>query len=160
MAVKWTPTIREQLITRLQLMKMLNISDATERRNRQGGHNWPAHILVGNRVRYRESEVLVWVEEQKRQQRHRNFLSCADQRDDFAAWLAHGVSQRWCGPPVCSTHDGIPSTDDEDQNAEAGGDPCIHIIRPYVDAAECQAVEDNHAPSVWRKRQIELAGEA
>jgi hypothetical protein len=68
-------------------------------------------------------------------------------------WLDLGLEQRWCGPPVCTTHDGIPSTEAEDAEFEEG-DPCISMIRPYVDAEEADAVEANHAPSVWRKPRV------
>ncbi len=34
---------------------------------------------------------------------------------DFNHWLAYGIEQGFCGPPVCTTHDGIPSTREEDE---------------------------------------------
>lgn len=46
---------------------------------------------------------------------------------------------------------GIPATDDEMNEFEEGGDPCIHVIRPYRDDEERLAVEAAHSPSVWRK---------
>ena len=67
----------------------------------------------------------------------------------FAEWLQYGLTQGWAGPPVCYTHDGIPSTKDEDEEFETG-DPCIHVLRLYEDETVKQAVEENHAPSVWR----------
>jgi hypothetical protein len=54
---------------------------------------------------------------------------------------------------VCSTHDGIPTTPEDDEEWELGGDPCTHVIRPYVDEAERAAVEENFAPAKWRKTE-------
>lgn len=68
-----------------------------------------------------------------------------------AQWLELGIKQGWCSPPVCAQHDGWPTTEAEDLEMEEGFDPCIHIIRPYRDEDEKNAVERNHSPSVWRK---------
>jgi hypothetical protein len=65
----------------------------------------------------------------------------------FDEWLQHGLTQGWVGPAVCSTHDGIPTTAEEDENYD---DACIHVLRLYEDETTKLAVEDNHAPSVWR----------
>lgn len=65
----------------------------------------------------------------------------------FDEWLQYGLSQGWNGPAVCSTHDGIPTTAEEDENYD---DVCVHVIRLYEDEATKLAVEKNHAPSVWR----------
>jgi hypothetical protein len=56
----------------------------------------------------------------------------------------------WCGPAVCSTHDGLPTSEPEDAEFEDGGDPCIHVIRLYEDSTHKEAVEANHSPSTWR----------
>jgi hypothetical protein len=64
-------------------------------------------------------------------------------------WLDYGRQQGWCGPVVCITHDGTPTTEQEDVEFEES-DPCIAMIRPYVDDEEKAAVEANHPPSVWR----------
>ncbi len=64
-------------------------------------------------------------------------------------WLAEGIKAGWCGPPVCSTHDGIPTTLEEDELWETE-DPCTFVIRPYASAMERGQVEANHLPSVWR----------
>ena len=67
----------------------------------------------------------------------------------FNEWLQEGISLGFCGPAVCSTHDGVPTSADEDEEFETG-DPCIHVLRLYEDETVKQAVEENHAPSVWR----------
>lgn len=69
---------------------------------------------------------------------------------EFEEWLAYGIEKGWTSPAVCSTHDGIPSTHEEDEEFE-NGDPCLHILRLYESPEVKAAVEENHAPSVWRK---------
>jgi hypothetical protein len=71
--------------------------------------------------------------------------------DKFNEWLAYGMSMNWAGPPVCETHDGTPTTIDEDDIFEEGGDPCLHIIRLYDSKEQRLAVEFNHSPTGWRK---------
>lgn len=68
---------------------------------------------------------------------------------EFEEWLQIGITEGFCGPAVCYTHDGLPTTIAEDEEFESG-DPCIHIIRLYEDATIKQGVEVNHSPSVWR----------
>ena len=63
-----------------------------------------------------------------------------------------GMARGWCGPPVCATHDGLPTTPAEDAECEDGGDPCLHVIRPYHDAQERADIEAHHPPSLWRAR--------
>lgn len=71
---------------------------------------------------------------------------------DFEVWLNYGIVNKWCGPAVCATHDGMPTTDSEDEAMwEDGDDICIHIIRLYPDSETADAVEVNHHPSQWRK---------
>lgn len=69
----------------------------------------------------------------------------------FDEWAQIGVAKGWCGPPVCSTHDGIPTSAGEDEVFDDGDDPCVHIIRLYEDDYVRHSVEKNHSPSVWRK---------
>jgi hypothetical protein len=68
---------------------------------------------------------------------------------DYDTWIRQGMAHGWCGPSVCFTHDGVPSTLDEDLEY-VEGEPCLHIIRLYEDADTKAAVEANHSPSVWR----------
>lgn len=74
---------------------------------------------------------------------------------NFGTWLAAGIAAGYCGPAVCETHDGTPTTNDEDKQFEDGYDPCIYILRlypvPATRDATRDAVEANHSPSVWRK---------
>ena len=67
----------------------------------------------------------------------------------FDEWLKVGFDAGFCGPSICITHDGLPTTADED-NELAEFDPCVHIIRLYEDVDTKTAVEENHAPSMWR----------
>jgi hypothetical protein len=68
----------------------------------------------------------------------------------FDEWMKFGIEKGWAGPPVCSTHDGIPESEDEENMWSEGEDPCIHIVRLYADEDEKKAIEENHSPSQWR----------
>ena len=70
----------------------------------------------------------------------------------FDEWLQIGIAKAWCGAAVCSTHDGIPSSAQEDEEFDDGYDPCLHVIRLYENDYVRDAVEENHSPSKWRKR--------
>jgi hypothetical protein len=71
----------------------------------------------------------------------------------FDKWLKKGLDNNWCGPAVCYTHDGLPTSEAEDEDFEYGGDPCLHIIRLYEDEDQKKSVEFNHSASVWRIRR-------
>jgi len=68
---------------------------------------------------------------------------------EFDDWLQIGWVNGWCSPPCCSTHDGVPTSDAEDEEFE-DGDPCIHVLRLYADAAERDAVTSAGGPVQWR----------
>lgn len=70
---------------------------------------------------------------------------------DYSEWLQIGLENSWCGPVVCSTHDGTPTTEVEEDNFYSGDDPCIWIVRLYEGPMERQLVEANHSPSLWRR---------
>lgn len=44
-------------------------------------------------------------------------------------WIQLGVDKGWCSKPTCATHDGVPNTDEEDEEWDAGHDPCQHVLR-------------------------------
>lgn len=46
-----------------------------------------------------------------------------------AEWLELGQKLGYCTDYTCATHDGIPTTEEEDEEWEAGGDPCQPIVR-------------------------------
>jgi hypothetical protein len=51
----------------------------------------------------------------------------------FQEWLEIGMDLGYCSEPVCNTHDGLPSTPEEDEMWEDGGDPCVPAVRLYPD---------------------------
>lgn len=67
----------------------------------------------------------------------------------FDDWLAIGREHGFCSPPVCSTHDGVPMSDEETAQWDDGDDPCTHILRLYADEWMMEEVEKN-VPQ-WRK---------
>lgn len=60
-------------------------------------------------------------------------------------WMRYGWERRWCGPPVCSTCDGVPFTEDEVEAAD-----CVYVLRLYQEPGEAEVVEAEHSPSQWR----------
>lgn len=49
---------------------------------------------------------------------------------EFDIWLENGINRGWITPPFCNTHDGDPyMTDEEAQEWEDGGDPCLVVIK-------------------------------
>lgn len=48
-------------------------------------------------------------------------------------WLEMGIKNGWCSEPACNTHDGLPSTDEEDKEWEEGHDPCVVAVRVYME---------------------------
>ena len=68
----------------------------------------------------------------------------------FEEWMHYGMLQGWTGPAVCYTHDGLPLSEEEQDEFEEG-DPCINILRLYNDPAHKAAVEKEHSPSLWRR---------
>ena len=73
---------------------------------------------------------------------------------DFDEWITYGIKKGWCGPPVCSTHDGLPMSEQEDTEFGEGQDPCVHIVRMYDDIDMKKEIENNHSPSQWRNSYI------
>lgn len=50
--------------------------------------------------------------------------------EDFDEWLVAGIAKGWISNPFCNTHDGDPyMTEEEEQEWEAGGDPCQHVLK-------------------------------
>lgn len=47
-------------------------------------------------------------------------------------WLQIGIINGFCSETFCFTHDGPPTTPEEEQEYEDGGDPCIHGVRLNV----------------------------
>jgi hypothetical protein len=78
-------------------------------------------------------------------------VEAAPQDMAFNDWMAYGIRKGWCGAPVCSTHDGIPMSESEnDEWFEKGNDICVHIVRMYDGPENKAAVEREHGPSNWR----------
>ena len=72
----------------------------------------------------------------------------------FDEWIKFGYDMGYCSPPVCSTHDGVPSTALEDEIWEQGDDPCLHVVRLYNGIEEKKSVEANYSPATWRATEL------
>ena len=73
---------------------------------------------------------------------------------NFDEWIKIGYDLGYCSPPVCSVHDGPPTTATEDEQWEEGEDPCLHIVRLYNNIEEKKSVEANYAPASWRASNL------
>jgi len=73
---------------------------------------------------------------------------------EFDEWMSYGVNKGWCGPPVCTTHDGLPMSEQEDTEFKEGQDPCIHVVRMYDGIEMKKEIEEYHSPSQWRNSYI------
>jgi hypothetical protein len=65
-------------------------------------------------------------------------------------WLKYGWDKGFCTAPVCSTHDGVPSSRVEEEMLYDGDDVCVHVVRLYADQQERQEVEENDSAVSWR----------
>lgn len=74
----------------------------------------------------------------------------------FDEWMRIGITNRWCGPPVCYTHDGLPATNGEEEMWADGDEPCIHIVRMYESAEHADLVEEAHSPTNWRNHYTQV----
>lgn len=48
---------------------------------------------------------------------------------DFREWYEKGIASGYIAEPVCYFHDALPMTSDEEAEVDAGGDPCMNVIR-------------------------------
>lgn len=46
-----------------------------------------------------------------------------------AEWIEFGIVKGWCSETFCVTHDGIVMTEAEEDEWEAGFDPCHPAVR-------------------------------
>lgn len=52
--------------------------------------------------------------------------------DEFVDWLNIGTEKGWVSGPVCATHNGLPNTEEEENEWEEGYDPCVIGLRVWV----------------------------
>lgn len=67
---------------------------------------------------------------------------------NFDEWLKIGIDNRWCLPPTCATHDGIPMNEEEQENDEYD-DICITAMR-ICDPVDWASIYDNTPAMKWR----------
>ena len=63
--------------------------------------------------------------------------------ESFDEWLRYGYNKGWCGPDVCYSYDGLPSSVEDDAACDDGGDRCVYIIRLYEDWTVKASVEED-----------------
>jgi hypothetical protein len=73
---------------------------------------------------------------------------------NFDEWIKMGYDLGYCTPPVCATHDGVPSTATEDEQWDQGDEACIHVVRVHNTIEEKKSVEANYSPATWRATEL------
>ncbi len=59
-------------------------------------------------------------------------------------WLDYGRQRNFISEAVCDTHDGVPLSETERDQWEAGDEPCIHVVRIYENPEQkMEAEKDN-----------------
>lgn len=49
---------------------------------------------------------------------------------EFEIWFNNGIERGWITEPFCNTHEGDPyMTEEEAQEWEEGGDPCLVVVK-------------------------------
>ena len=48
-------------------------------------------------------------------------------------WLELGIAAGYCTEPECQTHNQVALTSDEAEYFEDGGDPCIPVVRLWLE---------------------------
>ena len=49
-------------------------------------------------------------------------------------WIEYGQEKGFCSAPTCDTHEGLPLSDPEVEEFDAGNDPCVLGVRIYKSA--------------------------
>jgi len=47
----------------------------------------------------------------------------------FDEWLEYGITHGFCSDQFCSTHEGEPTTELEQELWAQGIDPCVYVLR-------------------------------
>lgn len=47
----------------------------------------------------------------------------------FWMWLNFGMNRKWISAPTCSTHEWLDMTEEELEEFDEGGDPCVTAVR-------------------------------
>lgn len=55
-----------------------------------------------------------------------------DEYVEFWEWVQVGVARKWVSEPVCATHQGLPTTEQENDEWEEGFDPCSLGMRIWI----------------------------
>jgi hypothetical protein len=48
---------------------------------------------------------------------------------NYDEWLAFGIENGFCTPPVCQVHDSVPMHETEIRAWDEGSDPCQVVVR-------------------------------
>jgi len=64
------------------------------------------------------------------------------EQEQFEDWLKVGIEAKWISVPDCTTHNGFPMRDWEEDQFEQGYDPCIVATRIWRDGYQHLTMAD------------------
>lgn len=70
---------------------------------------------------------------------------------NFREWATYGMEHGWVSPPICYFHDGLEFDNEQTEEIDAGGDPCVWLIHIYDSDEQRAEIEEKHAAYKWRK---------
>ena len=68
--------------------------------------------------------------------------------EPFSAWLAYGMQNGWISEPLCLSHGEMPVRMYEELEIDMGFDPCIYVVRMWVDGKEADMHIEEPSPEV------------
>lgn len=57
--------------------------------------------------------------------------SPVDDHKEFNDWIEQGITRGWCSPPVCGSHEDVPTAEWEDELTDEGHELCQTVVRLY-----------------------------
>ena len=78
----------------------------------------------------------------------------------FEEWILYGIEHGYCEDVSCYTHNGFTLTEEENNEFDEGGDPCVPVVRVWVEAdqQEQRATGTNDLMRVAKELCVELNG--
>ena len=64
------------------------------------------------------------------------------EKEQFEDWLQVGVVAGWISDTGCAMHHGLPMRDWEEYEIDQGNDPCMVVVRVWMDGMQHVTLED------------------
>ena len=72
---------------------------------------------------------------------------------NITQWIKYGVEKGYCTQSYCSTHDGEPTTEAEDESWDEGADPCAYCVR-LIESPEMKIELEKNSSGTWMTRKL------